>query len=178
MKKIFFISLLTLSIQWAFCGNTPLAFKSAIIPGMGQISAGVGDVKSMNTLKGLGIMAGFTFCLHGMLNSISERESYAEETQVYADKISINRKSGNSTIEAELEKSHKNAYDNYNSANTWTFVYVGLTAAIYGYGIIDAYMFTKEDEKKEVGLGIMPRNLNLSVSSVGRGQGLNVNYKF
>jgi hypothetical protein len=178
MKKIFLLSAIFLFAGAAFCGNTPLALKSVIVPGLGQISAGQGEIKSKNTLKGLGIMAGFTICLQGTISSISARESYAEQTRYYAGQIAANNISGNYGTLQQLHDAHSKAYDNYNSANTMMFVYLTLTAAFYGYGIVDALLFTKEDEKKSENAGIVPRNLNLAVGKVGRCGGIQAAYKF
>jgi hypothetical protein len=177
MKKIWLLSVVLAAFSMSPCGNSSLAIKSAVVPGMGQISAGFGNIKSMNTLKGLGIMAGFVFSLNGMLNSISERESYAEQTQYYAAQIQANERSGTYETQVTLETAHKRAWDSYNSANAWTFVYLGLTAAFYGYGIVDALLYTKED-KKEGSAGLLPARMDLAVGKVGQGSGIKVNYHF
>ena len=177
MKTISCLSVILVLAAFLFGGDPSLALKSAVVPGMGQISAGSGNIKSMNTLKGLGIMTGFAFCLHGTISSISERESYAEQTQFYASQILANNKSGTYEEQIRLETAHKRAWDGYNSANAWSFVYLGLTAAFYGYGIVDALLYTKED-KKEGSAGLLPGRVDLAVGPVGRNSGIKVNYHF
>lgn len=176
MKKSIILLSLFVFVTFAFGGNTSLAIKSALVPGMGQISAGVGDVKSFNTMKGLGVMAGFTFCLHGMLSSISQRESYAEQTQYYADQIAI--ANTNEKLLA-MNKAQQNAYDNYESANTVTFVYLGLTAVIYGYGIVDAFLYTTDESvKRDTQSSLLPSGMSVTTGSVGQTTGLKVAYHF
>jgi hypothetical protein len=177
MKNITSISLLLIMAVLSFGGDPSLALKSAVVPGMGQISAGSGSIKSKNTLKGLGIMVGFAFSLNGAIRSISEKESYAEQTQFYASQILANENSGTYEEQVKLEAAHKRAWDSYNSANTWTYIYLGLTAVFYGYGIADAFLYTKED-KKEGSAGLLPGKVNLSLGPVGRNSGIKVNYRF
>jgi hypothetical protein len=178
MKKIILLGFILMLTRGAFCGNPGLGLKSAIVPGMGQISAGSGSIQSLNTLRGLGIMSGFVFCLHGTLNSISERESYAEQTQYYADNIKANYVSGTHSDLVKYTEAHKKAYDNYKTANALTFVYLGLTAAFYGYGIVDALMFTKEDDKKRENAAFLHDRINVTVTQAGQGSGVRVNYRF
>jgi hypothetical protein len=144
MKKMI-ILLLACCISSVPAFNSSLGIKSAILPGMGQLSAGFGNITSKNTLKGLGIMAGFTFTLNGLISNISQRESYAEQTQLFSDQFAAIHRSGDFAEADVVYKKWKSANDNYNSANLALFVYLGVTVAIYGYGVVDALLFTQPD---------------------------------
>jgi hypothetical protein len=144
MKKMIVI-LLACCITSVPALNASLGVKSAILPGMGQLSAGFGSITSKNTLKGLGIMAGFTFTLNGLISNISQRESFAEQTKLYSDRYAAIQRSGDYAEQNTVYKKWTSANDNYNSANVALFVYLGLSVAIYGYGVVDALMFTQED---------------------------------
>ena len=148
MKYILVITLLASGL--VFGGNPDLGIKSAILPGMGQLSAGSGEFLNKNTLKGLGIMAGFTVCLHNTIRFISLKESYAEQTQTYDTK--------NDQVEfyderQAIKTKWGEAYDNYQNAQLWSYVFLGLTAAVYGYGIVDALLFTGKKEMQNGSAG-------------------------
>jgi len=164
MKKTMIV-LLTCCVMSVPALNTSLGVKSAILPGMGQLSAGGGSITSKNTLKGLGLLAGFTVCINGMISNISQRESYAEQTQVYADQYAALQVSGNYADANSVYLSWNAANDSYNSANIAVFVYLGLSVAFYGYGIFDALMFTREDTPQGQEGGAtslrLPRNMGV-----------------
>lgn len=177
MKKIIVILLLTLFAAASWAANVELGIKSAVLPGMGQISAGSGSIKSINTLKGLGFLTGFALSFHGFLSQVSQKESYAEQTQFYdaqEKKIAVG---GNYSDLMAARKAHQEASDNYESANTLSFVCLGLSVAIYAYGVVDAMLFTQED-KKEEGASIKPSKVNLGLLQHNGQTGLAVQYHF
>jgi hypothetical protein len=154
--------------------ETGLAIQSAIVPGMGQMAAGRGEVARPNTLKGLAIMSGFVVCAHSAFRFASLQESYAEETQVrarereeaefYQDKVRI-------------DEQWNAAYENYKNAQSLTLVFTGLAAAVYAYGIIDALLFTKPVKSGE-GAFIPTRRTELRLARVGGVSGAEVLHRF
>jgi hypothetical protein len=146
MKRIFVIALLVSTA--AFSADTRLGIQSAILPGMGQVAAGAGKITDLNTVKGLGIMAGFIVCMNGLVSSISSYDSYAEETRV------VRQNYNNASFKSEKDSLYERwsaAWDNADGAKTAVAVFTGLTAAVYAYGIVDALMFTHVREKKGEG---------------------------
>jgi hypothetical protein len=128
----------------AFAGNKALAVQSAILPGMGQISAGNGNITDQNTGKGLGIMAGFTLCVHGVISSLSRYESYTQETH------DLKQEYENAPFKSEKDEKYEawqTAYDKADGAKTALIVFSGLTVAVYAYGIVDAFLFTHKKQK-------------------------------
>lgn len=181
MKKIIIVLLACLAAS-APALETSLGIKSAIVPGMGQLSAGFGSVTSKNTLKGLGIMTGFTLCMGGLLNNISERESYAEQTKTYAARYAALQVSGNFADASTVYTSWTNANNSYNSANTAMYIFLGLSLAVYGYGIVDALMYTTPDnpqgQEGPASLLVPQKKVQFQCARVNGRSGVRVNYSF
>ena len=160
----------------AFAGNMGLAVQSAILPGMGQISAGSGNITNLNTVKGLGIMAGFTVCVHGAISSLSTYESYTQETH------DLKQEYENAPFKSEKDEKYEawqKAYDKADNAKTALMVFSGLTVAVYAYGSVDAFLFTHKKQKsalKQDAPGLSPTQL--AVIQRGRCTGLEVRHQF
>ncbi|MFH0919751.1 MAG: hypothetical protein V1913_05265 [Fibrobacterota bacterium] len=185
MKKITIVLLAALLTVPALAGNTSLGIKSAILPGMGQLAAGSGSITSKNTLKGLGFLTGFTLCMHGLVNNISLKESYAEQTDFYSRRLEAIKKSGNFEDAEVVSRAHKAAYDDYESANTAVYVFLGLSVAVYAYGVVDALLFTQEESTQEGPGGAvpasslhLPENVNVQVARNNGRSNLVVKYSF
>jgi len=132
----------------AYPAEISLGVQSAILPGMGQVAAGEGKITSLNTVKGLGIMAGFVFSLNGLVNAISSYDSYAEETRA------LEQDYENAAYKSDKDRLYERwdaAYQNSQDAKTVLIVFSLLTAAVYGYGVTDALLYTKVKEKKKEG---------------------------
>jgi hypothetical protein len=131
----------------AASADTELGIKSAILPGMGQISAGEGNITNMNTVKGLGFMAGFVLCLNGVIVEAGAMDSYAQQT------IRLDKARSAATTHVEREEyaaKHEIAWDNYNDAKLMLIVFTSLTAVVYGYNIVDALLFTTPSGSEEL----------------------------
>jgi hypothetical protein len=139
---------LALAALLAYPAELSLGVQSAILPGMGQVAAGEGKITSLNTVKGLGIMAGFVISLNGLVNFISTYDSYAEETRALQQDY---ENAAYKSVKDSLYGKWDAAYQNSQDAKTGLIVFSLLTAAVYGYGVTDALLFTKVKEKKQEG---------------------------
>jgi hypothetical protein len=155
-KKNILVILILLSISLpSVAADRGLGIKSAIVPGMGQISAGDGNLMNKNTLKGLGFMAGFVVCLNGIISEAGSMDSYAQQT-VRLDKLF----SAAATYDEkeEYSRKHEIAWNNYGDSRNMLIVFTGLTVLLYGYNIFDAAMFTVSDNKevsqRDVSMGV------------------------
>jgi hypothetical protein len=167
---------LALAALMAYPAEISLGVQSAILPGMGQVAAGEGKITSLNTVKGLGIMAGFVFSLNGLVNAMSAYDSYAEETRT------LEQDYQNAAYKSDKDRLYERwdaAYENSQDAKIALVVFSLLTAAVYGYGVTDALLFTKVKEKKLQGQtserAVRPR---LQLSRRSDRQGLEVMVRF
>ncbi|MBL8029064.1 MAG: hypothetical protein JNL74_21760 [Fibrobacteres bacterium] len=164
MSKIRVITVLIITAAFAISSSAAdkgLGIKSAIVPGMGQLSAGEGNIMSKNTLKGLGFMAGFVLCLNGVVSEAGAMDSYAQQTRRLDEAV---KKSLIFDEKYELKQKHEVAYENYQDAKLTLIVFTGLTALVYGYNIVDAMLFTVKDEAA-VSQNEKPVSLGLSYSA-------------
>lgn len=154
-KNIFTIIVLLGLFTFSSGADMGLGIKSAIVPGMGQISAGDGELQSKNTLKGLGFMAGFVLCLNGVISEAGSMDSYAQQT-VRLEKLVSEATTYNDKL--EYSRRHEIAWDNYESSRNMLIVFTGLTVLVYGYNIFDAALFTVADTKavsgRDISLGV------------------------
>jgi hypothetical protein len=166
LSIIFLLGLFTFSMA----ADAALGIKSAIVPGMGQISAGDGEIQSRNTLKGLGFMAGFVLCLNGVISEAGSMDSYAQQTVRLKKAVSEA-----STYDDQLEYSrrHEIAWKNYENSRNMLIVFTGLTVLIYGYNIVDAALFTVADTK-----AVSVRDISLGVAYSSGVPSLKLNCRF
>ncbi len=174
MKKIMRISVvvLFLFVGYSFSAEMDLGLKSAALPGLGQLSAGQGNLQNTNTLKGIGFMTGFVFGLHGIFSQAGAMDSYAQQT------ASLKSLSESATSYSERDiynKKHKVAFDNYESARLKLILFSSFTAIVYGFNIADAMLFTKKEQE---GLSRFMNGVSIEVSTVSDVPTLGVNCSF
>ncbi|OGS33378.1 MAG: hypothetical protein A2293_08885 [Elusimicrobia bacterium RIFOXYB2_FULL_49_7] len=170
------ISILFVLSAALMAGNVELGVQSAIVPGMGQMAAGEGKITRLNTAKGLGIMAGFAVCIHGVFNSLSEYDAYSEQTRILEGKY--NQDGLLYSDRDSLRQAWDDAFQNAGDAKTRLVAFSLLSAAVYAYGIVDAVLFTRPAEKKEeTSSGVWQRS-RFSLTRKGELQGVEVRVGF
>lgn len=129
------LALLLLAAGTPKAKNLYAAKRSALLPGLGQMSEG-------KVYRGLAFMAGEVFLLHMGFNAFSKCAAYARETRNLEDNQPVyddaNPSSGSKRAYIEEWQDY---YDKSREQKFWYMGFWGAAALLWAGNVADAYLF-------------------------------------
>lgn len=132
--------------------------KSAVFPGMGQLSDGNGELTSIHTVKGLAFMSLEAIALSLTVAEVSKASSYARETAYIKERYHLS-----STYEERLREFNgwQDAFDKSQKSKTMTMAFGGLAAAVWILNVVDVVVFTPSESEQSLINGVLDNTVVL-----------------